>query len=145
MLCKEAPGDVVNIFGFRAEESPARAKRKVFARNARASTQSRTVWDWLPIFDWTEQQVWKDIRDSGVPYHWAYDKGMPRLSCTFCIFAPRNALLIAGRHNPELLARYVDVEKKIGHTFRQKQSLAEIQSALAAGEQPGKVGGAWNM
>lgn len=144
-LCQEAPGDVLNVFGFRAEESPARAKKQVFVLNARASNQSRTVWDWCPILDWTEAQVWKDIRQSGVPHHWAYDKGMPRLSCVFCIFAPRNALLIAGQHNPELLARYVQVEKKIDHTFRQKQALAEIQTALANGEQPGKVSGAWNM
>ena len=30
--------------------------------------------------------------------------GMPRLSCALCIFAPKEALLLAGYHNPALLA-----------------------------------------
>ncbi len=76
---------------------------------------------------------------SGVPHHPAYDLGMPRLSCCFCIFSPRSALLLAGKHNPELLEHYVQVEKQINHTFRKELSLAEIQAALQAGEQPGKV------
>ena len=32
------------------------------------------------------------------------------------------ALLIAGQHNPELLADYVAAEKRMGHTFRHDQS-----------------------
>ena len=74
-----------------------------------------------------------------MPYHPAYDLGMPRLSCCFCIFSPRSALLLAGRHNPELLDEYVRVERAIGHRFRQDLSLAEVQQALARGEQPGRV------
>jgi hypothetical protein len=45
---------------------------------------------------------------------------MPRLSCCFCIFSPRSALLLAAKHNPELLAQYVAVEKQIGHRFRKE-------------------------
>ena len=64
---------------------------------------------------------------------------MPRLSCCFCIFSPRSALLLAGKHNPELLAEYVAVERRIGHRFRVDLSLADIQAALCRGEQPGHV------
>jgi hypothetical protein len=46
---------------------------------------------------------------------------------------------LAGKHNPELLAEYVAVERRIGHTFRQNLSLAEVQQAVAAGEKPGRV------
>jgi hypothetical protein len=74
-----------------------------------------------------------------VPWHRAYDLGMPRLSCCFCIFAPRSALLLAGKHNPELLDEYVRVEKEIGHSFRLELPLAEVQRALAEGEEPGPV------
>ncbi len=143
---------LLNVYGFRAEESPARAKRKVFALNMRASSRVnrhghriRTVDDWLPIHDWTEQQVWRDIHDSGVPYHPAYDLGMPRLSCCFCIFAPRAALLIAGKAQPALLQEYVNVEQAIGHDFQHKKPIREIQEALVRGEQPGPVDGTWNM
>jgi len=77
--------------------------------------------------------VWQRIRASGARHHPAYDLGMPRLSCCFCIYSPRSALLLAGQHNPELLAEYVAVEKAIGHRFRLELSLAEVQDALAAG------------
>ena len=144
-LCREHEGDVLEVFGFRAQESPARAKHQVLELNERASNSKRQVWTWLPIHTWTESQVWASIKASGVPAHEAYALGMPRLSCAFCIFAPRNALLIAGKHNPELLAEYVKLEREIGHTFQNGKSLADIQAALARGEQPGAVDGNWNM
>ena len=130
---------ILNCLGLRAEESSARARRPAFARNEKASNGQRQVDDWLPLHSWSVEQVWERIRASGVPHHPAYDLGMPRLSCCFCIFSPRSALLLAGKHNPELLDRYVQVEKQINHTFRKELSLAEIQAALQAGEQPDKV------
>jgi hypothetical protein len=71
-----------------------------------------------------------------VPHHYAYDLGMPRLSCCFCIFSPRAALLLAGKHNPELMRDYVHTEAEIKHRFRVELSLADIQTALAQGEEP---------
>jgi len=144
-LCKESPGDVLQIFGFRADESTARAKKKVFAQNLRQSNSTRQVWDWLPIHHWNEQQVWNSIKQSGVPSHPAYKLGMPRLSCCFCLFAPKAALMIAGRANPELLDRYVDLEREIGHTFQNGKPIADIKQAIQAGEQAGSMDGRWNM
>jgi len=130
---------ILNVMGLRAQESAARAKKQPLTLNKRATNQKRTTWDWLPILFWTEAEVWADIHASGIPHHHAYDAGMPRLSCVFCPFAPRDALLIAGRLNPEKLAQHVAVEKAIGHTFKADLSLAEIQDAIAAGEQPKNV------
>jgi 3'-phosphoadenosine 5'-phosphosulfate sulfotransferase (PAPS reductase)/FAD synthetase len=93
----------------------------------------------LPIHEWSAAQVWARIRASGVPHHPAYDLGMPRLSCVFCVFSSRPALILAARHNPELLAEYVRVEQAIGHTFRKDQPIAEIAAAVAAGEEPGPI------
>lgn len=144
-LSREAAGPVLNVYGFRADESPARAKKKTFARNTRFSSSHREVWDWLPIHDWSEGQVWKSIQESGVPHHHAYELGMPRLSCVFCIFAPRAALLVAGRANPELLDEYCEVETDIGHTFQHGRSINSIRDAIRAGEQPQPMHGAWIM
>jgi len=130
---------ILNCLGLRAQESPARAKRLPFGLNEMASNGRRVVHDWLPIHGWTVTQVWDRIRASGVRHHPAYDLGMPRLSCCFCIFSPRSALLLAAKHNPELLAQYVAVEQKIDHRFRKELSLAEVQDAVAKGEQPGAV------
>ena len=136
---------VLNCLGMRAEESPARAQRPPLAPNQRLTTRRREVWEWLPIHHWTEAQVWEDIRASGVPHHRAYDLGMPRLSCVFCIYAPRPALVLAGRHNPELLEEYVALERRMGHTFRPDLSLASIQQAVPEGEVSTKMNGRWNM
>jgi 3'-phosphoadenosine 5'-phosphosulfate sulfotransferase (PAPS reductase)/FAD synthetase len=130
---------ILNCLGLRAEESPARSKRQPFAPNMLASNGRRWVDDRLPIHSWKVSQVWARIKGSDVPYHRAYRLGMPRLSCCFCFFSPRSALLLAGQHNPELLAEYVRVERAISHRFRVDLSLAEIQQALVRGEQPGRI------
>lgn len=132
-LFRESAGPILNVYGFRAEESPARAKKPVFIKNARFATQSREVFDWLPIHTMTKAEVWSDIAESGVEHHQAYDLGMTRLSCRFCIFAPRKALLIAGKENPGLLDEYCAVEAEIGHSFQNGLSLAEIRDEIRQG------------
>lgn len=130
---------VLQVFGFRAQESPARSKKPVLQVNKLLTTKKRTVVDYLPIHDWDVLQVWATIKGEGLPYHPAYDKGMPRLSCVFCIFSPFDALVIAGIENPALLQRYVDTERKIGHTFKNGMAIASVQDAIAKGYQPAKV------
>ncbi|MEO0797458.1 MAG: phosphoadenosine phosphosulfate reductase family protein [Verrucomicrobiota bacterium] len=146
-LFRERPGPILNVYGFRDEESTARAKKQSFVRNGRFSTKTREVWDWLPIRNWSEGEVWRSIRESGVPHHEAYDLGMPRLSCSFCIFAPKAALMIAGRARPDLLNEYCDLEEEIGHTFQNGRSISEIRAAIQAGEiiESEALHGAWNM
>jgi 3'-phosphoadenosine 5'-phosphosulfate sulfotransferase (PAPS reductase)/FAD synthetase len=85
---------------------------------------------WYPIHAMSEDTVWRRIAASKVPHHPAYDIGMPRLSCVFCIYGSKAILTLAGHYNRELLARYVEVEKKVGYTFTQATSLAEIQKAV---------------
>ena len=131
---RSGPVRILNCMGLRADESPARAKRPPFFHDERASNGKRHVDVWLPIHGWNVSQVWQRIRASGVRHHPAYDLGMPRLSCCFCIFSPRSALMLAGQHNPKLLAEYVAVEKAIGHSFRKELPLADIQAALSRGE-----------
>jgi 3'-phosphoadenosine 5'-phosphosulfate sulfotransferase (PAPS reductase)/FAD synthetase len=133
---------ILNAMGLRMEESTSRAKRlqKAFDANgdyieeSKASNTKREVVDFHPIADWTEVEVWDRIKASGVRHHKAYDLGMPRLSCAFCVFAPRPALIIAGRENPELLETYIDIEETTGHTFRHNFSLVEIAEAIKNGE-----------
>ena len=132
----DRPARILNCLGLRAAESDKRAAKAAFERDVKASNGKRAVDTWLPIHGWTEAEVWERIRRSGVRHHWAYDAGMPRLSCCFCIFAPRPALLIAAQHNPELLDEYVAVEKRINHTFKRDLALVEIQAAVRAGERP---------
>lgn len=124
---------ILNCMGLRADESPARKKRPAFKHDAAASNGKRHVDEWLPIHAWTTDEVWARIKASGVRHHWAYDVGMPRLSCCFCIFAPKAALVLAGKHNPELLDEYVAVEREIGHTFKADLTLESVRDAVRTG------------
>lgn len=134
---------VANVLGLRSQESAKRAARDQVQLNTRLSNKTkREVFDVLPIQDWTEDQVWADIRESGVRHHEAYDLGMPRLSCCFCIFAKRDVLLLAGHHNTDLLREYAAVEAETGHQFlgkpggRSSIRLADILADVEAGVQP---------
>lgn len=153
MVKVRKPVKLLSCIGFRSEESPARAKREPFTTGeeytGKYNVKGTVIDTWYPIHSWKLDQVWETTRAAGLPMHYAYDLGMPRLSCVFCIFAPKAALLLAGKHNPELLAQYVAVEEKIGHTFKADLSLKTIQAELDAGAEVGAVGSddatCWNM
>ncbi len=63
--------------------------------------------------------------------------GIPRLSCVFCMYAPEAALVLGGRHNPELLNAYIDVETRTGFTMKPGLSLKVIRERVQAGEAGG--------
>jgi DNA sulfur modification protein DndC len=109
----------INCMGLRAAESTARAKKKVFSFNKMQSCSTRTVYDWLPIFDLSTAEVFQVISDAEQKPFWAYEMN-ERLSCVFCIMGSLNDLRHGALRNPELYRKYVDLEKKIGHTMFMK-------------------------
>ena len=111
-------GQLINAMGMRAEESPARRRRPTVKPNARNSVAGRTWIDWLPIHDLTTHDVFGTIASAGQEPHWAYGAGMTRLSCSFCIMSSLPDLQCAARLRPDLLAEYVALERRIGHTLR---------------------------
>jgi 3'-phosphoadenosine 5'-phosphosulfate sulfotransferase (PAPS reductase)/FAD synthetase len=138
------PIRILTCMGLRAQESPARSKRQPFTADS-YSNGRREVDEWLPIHDWTIDQVWERVKASGVRHHWAYDRGMPRLSCCFCVFAPKPALMLAATLNRPLFDEYLALEKRMGHTFRHTLSLQMVDDALRAGENTGPLTDQWNM
>lgn len=151
LITKLAPGlerrlKVLNVMGLRAEESPARAKKVAFKVNERRTNGRRHVDDWLPILGLKIGEVWDTIKANAIPQHVAYSLGMPRLSCRFCIFAPKAALVLAGKQedNLEMLKEYVAVEKEIGHSFRENLKIAEVLAEVEAGKEAGPVSD-WKM
>lgn len=109
----------VNCMGLRAEESSARAKKSKFEINEKRSStrKGRTIYNWLPIFDWSTREVFRYIMDNGEKPHHAYELGMSRLSCRFCILANRQDLKVSASHNPDLLEEYAALEREINHTI----------------------------
>lgn len=144
-LSKTAPIRILNCVGLRAEESPGRAKRPALQIGARGSSPRRLIDMWLPIKAWSTEQVWEAVHASGWPVHPAYEKGLPRASCIFCIYAPRAALQIGAREHPKLLAEYVKVEREIGHEFKHHLPIADIARDIERGVVPAEKIESWRM
>lgn len=124
-----------------------KVKRPELCRDPRASGKGRSkiVDVWLPVQGMTEEEIWAECHASGAPIHPAYAAGLPRASCIFCIYAPEYALRIAGLAHPELLAEYVAVEGRIGHTFKRHLPIAKVAADLAAGVRPSGPVASWCM
>jgi len=135
---------ILQCMGMRAAESPARAKLRPFYLDKRTSNGRKTVHIWLPIHGLTEADVWVDVKASGVRHHWAYDRGMPRLSCCFCIYAPKPALVLAAKLMPELAREYAKVEEEVGFSFRLGLPMVDVIRAAESGEDCGPIT-TWEM
>lgn len=130
------PVRILNCLGLRRQESPRRAKKDPFRFDSLSSNGRRHVDEWLPILEWSVDDVWDRIRASGVEHHPAYDAGMPRLSCQFCVLASRSALTLAAQLSPGLAGEYAAAEERMGHRFRNDLSMADILIAASAAAAP---------
>ena len=109
-------GRLVICLGLRRDESAARAKRVPWRRNERMSAAGREVFDWLPIFDLSTDDVFRVISAAGQKPHWIY-RHLARCSCSFCIFSSPEDLRRAAELRPGLYRRYAEIERRIGHTL----------------------------
>lgn len=125
-------GNVICAMGLRAQESHTRAKRQPFTLriNSSAPTKGRFVYDWLPIHEWTETDVWDCIRRHGDVYHEAYELGNHRLSCALCVLASLNDLLNGAAHNPDTYREYCRIEAMTGYSFRKDFWLSDLKPEL---------------
>jgi len=137
---------VVSAEGIRAEESPARTQKPVWAVRDAITTRTRAAYTWYPLFDWPVADVWDACETSlddlarrrqlfragshhealdGWPAHPAYVFGNQRLSCALCILASKNDLMIGAQHNPDLYRELVDMENESGFSFRSNFALKD--------------------
>ncbi|MFT2721655.1 phosphoadenosine phosphosulfate reductase family protein [Deinococcus sp. A31D244] len=123
---------IVNCMGMRAQESSARAKKPAWAPHAEHGTAGRSWYDWLPIHDMSTADVLRTVADADQQLHPAYALGNDRLSCVFCLFGSAGDLRNGAQQNPELYARYVEMERRTGYTLHMsRKSLEEITGVPA--------------
>lgn len=135
------PARILNIMGMRGQESCKRQEMDPFELDEGATSPTRKwVWRWLPIHDWPIERVWEQNLAAsvrfGAPIHPIYAHGLSRASCSFCILASRDDLLKAIRLRPVLAERYAELEERIKHTFRHKQTFREL---IAAANEPDEM------
>lgn len=113
-------GNVLVLIGERREESSQRAKLQAWRPDENNSKSGRTVVKFSPLLDLTEKQVWDIIEANNIPKHPCYSWGVSRASCAICIFSSNKEIALAAKHAPEIVAKYIEAEAKIRHTFRYK-------------------------
>lgn len=108
---------VISATGIRRDESTSRSRLAEIKINKRETNTKRTWIEWLPIFDLSTDAVFATIRSAGQKPHWAYEAGMTRLSCAFCIMSSQDDLVRAALLRPDLLEHYHQLELETGHTM----------------------------
>jgi DNA sulfur modification protein DndC len=106
---------VVNCMGLRADESPGRAKKEVF--KLKYETKNYNWYEWLPIHNYSTQDVFNRIELAGQKPFWIYAEGMKRKSCSFCIFSTDEDLKLAAELRPQLCQKYIKTEQLYNHTL----------------------------
>jgi phosphoadenosine phosphosulfate reductase len=67
------------ITGIRREQSPTRADAEAVEFD-----DKRGIWKYNPLYDWTEQDLWRRIHERDLPYHPLHDRGYASIGCAPC-------------------------------------------------------------
>lgn len=133
---------IVNCIGIRAEESSQRARLTPLSINEHLTTRTRTVYNWLPIFDQMLSDVLSWHWDSAVALHPVYvpeyhkdgTSGgyLRRFSCRVCIFATDADIRAIFLHDRPAFDAIASLEQKLNFTMRPGFSLVQIIEADSA-------------
>ena len=122
----------VNCLGIRSQESFARSKKSSFELNKELSKAGREVYNMLPIFTLTTEDIFRTIALSNQKPFWAYNASNERLSCVFCVLGSDNDLKNGLKYRPSLFFRYRELEKTVGYTMFHKKSISERVGLIPA-------------
>jgi DNA sulfur modification protein DndC len=120
----------INATGMRAEESKRREDKPCFTLSKGSQTSgmhmpkkypNHTIFDWLPIKDYTLEDVKAEIANAGQEMHKVYSLGFSRLSCVFCVNGRVSEHQIASELKPELALKIANLERELGKSYRIKQ------------------------
>lgn len=121
---------VLVLTGERGEESPQRAKYKIFEPHKADLRNGKKAWrhvdHYRPLRDWKEQQVWEIIERYRVRVHPCYYMGWNRCSCKFCIFGSADQFASAGYASPVILQEIINYERQFGCSIKRNCYLPEL-------------------
>jgi phosphoadenosine phosphosulfate reductase len=67
------------ITGIRREQGPTRAATELVERD-----ETRGIWKYNPLADWTDKDLWRRIHERGLPYNPLHDQGYESIGCAPC-------------------------------------------------------------
>lgn len=138
-LIKRFPSStILSAAGIRREESPNRAKAPIARPQPRltSAAHSTSGLDWLPILDWTLDDVLTLHHERGFPLHEAYATNS-RVSCMFCILASRAdlAATTTWAQSHALYREMVDLEITSTFAFQDSGWLGDLAPRLLSDAQ----------
>ena len=114
------------VTGVRRAESIRRRDRGLFEEYGKTKKQARILFEdnaedrrelehcipkqkyiCNPIVDWSEENVWRFIKDQGLPYCSLYDEGFHRLGCIGCPMASKKDKLRSFKRWPKYRDQYI--------------------------------------
>lgn len=135
-VARQFNGKILKVTGERREESRQRSILEEIEPFSRLTTRKREVTSYRPMLGFTEADIWRIIRASGLDYHPAYHFGNSRVSCALCVLGSHDDLRIGAERNPELAQKYLQIEKQSGHKFNTHKTLENILKGTIQYELP---------
>lgn len=129
-MYKHGMKTAVNITGMRSAESKKREKKLQFSLSKGDGTSGmhqpknhpgHTVYDWMPIKEYSDIEVFAEIAAAGQEPHELYSMGFSRLSCVFCVNGRIGEHKKAAEMRPELALKIANLERELGKALRLKQ------------------------
>lgn len=129
-MTKHGYTKAINATGMRAAESGRRALKKPITLSKGQHTSgmhmprkypAHTIHDWMPIFYYSEEEVYQEIDLVGQEPHHVYSLGFSRLSCVMCINGRIGEHKRAAELRPHVAKKMAELERKVGKTLRLKQ------------------------
>jgi DNA sulfur modification protein DndC len=117
----------LNVTGMRAAESKRRAQKLPYTLSKGEGTSDmmrpklypkHIIHDWMPIFRFSDLEVFAQIAQAGQEPHSLYSQGFSRLSCVFCVNGRVEEHQKAAEMRPELALKVANLERELGKTYR---------------------------
>lgn len=124
--------------GMRPQQSVQHARQEPWSQDETLSKTGRTVFNWLPIFTETMEDVLQWRWKERVPLRLVYvpeshrdgtcERYLRRFSCKVCIFATDHDLRMIHEHDREAFERVSESEQQSGFTMKAGLTLIRIVS-----------------
>lgn len=105
-------GMVINCFGFRSEESPARAKKETITSYDVLCTKKRQVYNFAPLLDWRIYDVVELVESQGFQLFHTYEY-LSRLSCRYCFLAGKREHEAIRYNDPEAFQLITSLQEEL--------------------------------